>query len=351
MEAVKRVFIQIVTWNHARFLPDLFASLDAQTSDEWTVTAIDNASTDGTVAWLQQARPTCSILRNFKNQGFSRGHNQGIALALSRWREARDLDKRYCFLVNPDIILDANCISEMVAFMDTHPNVMIAGPKMYRAIRRRDEEGEAIEAERTNIFDSAGILLKKSRLACERGAGEEDRGQYDGAEVFGVSGAGMVIRASAIQALSMDQDAPFDEDFFAYKEDVDLCWRARLFGMEIAMIPKAILWHYRYARQSSVKGPVGQLIAHASRSGSVNVYSRRNQMWMEWKNDDPSNRWLQLPWRIWRMLLGFVSAIVLPAHTKGVVKAYAGRLRMLEKRKEIQKRRQVTPEQMRRWFS
>lgn len=357
MDAVKRVFVQIVTWNHARYLPDLFASLDEQTSQEWSVTVIDNASTDGTLAWLQEMRPTCSLLRNFRNQGFARGHNQGIALALSRWRaasseapeEARGLDKNYIFLVNPDIVLDPKCIEEAVLFMDSHPNIVIAGPKLLRAIQRRDEEGESVDIERTNIFDSAGILLKKNRTSCERGAGEEDRGQYDGAEVFGISGAAMMIRASAIAELSMDRDAPFDEDMFAYKEDVDLCWRARLFGLKVALIPHAIMWHHRYARASHVKGPIGLLLGQRSRSGMVNSLSRRNQMWLEWKNDDASNRLVHLPWRLWRMILA-LGAIVLPSHAKGVLQAFAGRTRMKEKRKEIQKRRKISPEEMRNWF-
>lgn len=358
MEAVKRVFIQIVTWNHARYLPDLFTSLDDQISDEWTVTVIDNASTDGSLAWLQTARPTCSVLRNFRNQGFARGHNQGFALALSRWRstsneaigEQRDLDKCYCFLVNPDTILDPSCISEIVTFMDSHPNVMIAGPKLHRAIRHRREEGDAVDIERTNVFDSAGIVLKKNRTCVERGEGEEDRGQYDSAEVFGISGAAMVVRASAISTLTMGQDAPFDEEFFAYKEDVDLCWRARLFGLGVSLIPKAIVWHYRYARASQVKGMRGLFLGQRSRSANVNMYSRRNQIWMEWKNDDFANRLLHLPWRLWRMSMALGAVIVLPSHMKAVLEAFSGRLRMKEKRKEIQKRRKLSPEEMRNWF-
>lgn len=348
---MKRVFVQIVTWNHARFLPDLFNSLDAQTSHEWTVTVIDNASTDGTLAWLQESRPECGLLRNFRNQGFARGHNQAISLALSRWREAADLDRCYCFLVNPDTILAPSCIEEIVSFMDMHPNVAIAGPKLYRAMRRRDEEGESIEAERTNAFDSSGVILKKSRVICERGAGEEDHGQYDGAEVFGVSGAAMVIRASAISKLTMEHDAPFDEEMFAYKEDVDVCWRTRLFGLEIACIPRAVMWHYRYARAADIKGPIGLLMGQRSRSPLVNTLSRRNQIWTEWKNDDISNRFVHLPWRIWRIFIAFCSAIIFPSHTKAVLEAWAGRMRMKEKRKEIQKRRVLTPEQMRKWFS
>jgi GT2 family glycosyltransferase len=350
MEAIKRVFIEIVTWNHARYLPDLFASLDKQTSEEWSVTVVDNASTDGTLAWLKEYRPECPVLRNFRNQGFARGHNQAISLALSRWRDAADLDRCYCFLVNPDTLLDPACIEEIVAFMDSHPNVVIAGPKLYRASRRAGEEGESVEVDCSHQFDSSGLVLRKDRTICERGSGEEDHGQYDGAPVFGVSGAAMVIRASAVPALSMGKDIPFDEEMFAYKEDVDLCWRARLFGLEISLIPKAVMWHYRYARASEHKGIKGLLAGQRSRSSFVNTYSRRNQLWVEWKNDDFSNRFVHLPWRLWKITLEFASMLIFRSHLKGVLEAWAGRGQIMEKRKEIQKRRVFSPEQMRHWF-
>ena len=124
MESAKKLVINLVTWNSARFLPDLFESLDRQTSDDFTVTVVDNASTDGTLDWLRDHRPDVAVLRNFRNQGFARAHNQAIALALTRWAGddpskeltpsnveglGTNLSRRYVLILNPDIILHQDC--------------------------------------------------------------------------------------------------------------------------------------------------------------------------------------------------------------------------------------------------
>jgi GT2 family glycosyltransferase len=351
MESAKKLVINIVTWNSARYLPNLFASIDAQTSDDFTVTVIDNASADDTLAWLQDARPGTAVLRNFRNQGFARAHNQGIALALSRWEGEHDLADRYIFLLNPDTILEPTCIAQVISFMDTHPDVDIAGPKLLRALRITDMDRDDEEVERTSVIDSTGISVLKSRKAVDRGAGEADKGQFDRIEPFGISGAAMVIRASAISDLAGGGDEVFDEDFFAYKEDADLSWRARLLGHRIALIPSATAWHCRTARKADDSGLRGAYRGQRERSSVLNRFSRRNQIWMEWKNDDTVSRLLHLPWRIPELLLRFGALIIFPSHLKAFIEAWMGRGRMQEKQKMIMARRKVSPEEMRALFT
>jgi GT2 family glycosyltransferase len=276
---------------------------------------------------------------------------QRIALALSRWQGELDLDRRYVCLLNPDTVLDSRCMERVIAFMDAHPDVMIAGPKLLRAVRVTDEEGDEVSIERSNVIDSAGITIRKSRVALDRGAGEEDRGQYDHDEPFGISGATMVIRASAIPLLRMGEEGEvFDEDFFAYKEDADLSWRARLLGMRITLIPEARIWHHRSAKRPDEPGVGSTVRAQRARSPLVNKYSHRNQIWMEWKNDDTVNRLLHLPWRIPQLILRCGACLLLPQHLKAVIEAWMGRSRMAAKRKELMARRKVDAAEMRKWF-
>jgi GT2 family glycosyltransferase len=355
MDAAKRFAINIVTWNSARHLPALFESIDAQTRRDFTVTVIDNASTDETLAWLEEHRPDQTILRNFRNQGFSRAHNQGIALALSRWQGC-DLSERFIFLLNPDTVLDATCVAQLMSFMNAHPETDIAGPKLLRAIRTVDEDGEGEKIERSSAIDSAGISMAKSRKAEDRGAnaraaGTEDDGRYDRGEPFGISGAAMVMRASAAERLCMGENEVLDEDFFAYKEDVDLCWRARLFGMRIAFVPHAVAWHCRRAKKSDASGPKGLFRGQGERSAAVNRMSRRNQIWMEWKNDDTVNRILHFPWRLPELALRFAALIIFPSHLHAYAQAWLGCGRMRAKRRMIMKRRKASPAEMRKWFS
>jgi GT2 family glycosyltransferase len=350
MDSAKQLVIDIVTWNSERFLPRLFESIDAQTSKAFTVTVIDNGSTDGTLAWLEVNRPDVTILRNRKNLGFSRAHNQGIALARSRWAEIGELEKKYIFILNPDILLHERCIEELIASMDTHPDVEVSGPKLLRAFRISDREDGSADYEQTNTSDSKGISMLKSRKFGDRGAGEEDHGQYDAVEPFGISGAALVLRASAVPLLAEHDAVVFDEEIFAYKEDADLAWRLRLFGGKAALAASAIAWHQRRAKASRKKGPLGVAFGQFSRSSFVNTLSRRNKMWMEWKNDDWSSRLLHLPWRIFDLFLRAAS-LVFPAQLNGAIQAWAGLPMILNKRKVIMARRKLSPEAMRKWFA
>ncbi|MBD3250919.1 glycosyltransferase [Candidatus Uhrbacteria bacterium] len=346
MEEAKKLVINIVTWNSARYLRDLFASMDTQTTKDFSVSIVDNASADETLVWLQEHRSEVALLRNFRNQGFARAHNQGIAMALSRWERLGDLARRYILLLNPDTVLDATCIAQLISYMDTHPEVAIAGPKLLRAIRPLTEDGEPGDVERTRTIDSTGIQLMKRRVFLDRGAGEEDGGQYDHEEPFGISGAAMLLRASAITDLEIQDRMLFDEEYFAYKEDVDLCWRARLLGRQIALVPTALAWHFRTAKPHDQKGLWGKFKGQRSRSGFVNYLSRRNQIWTEWKNDDVVNRFMHLLWRIPQRILRLGSC-VFPSHLRAVIDAWRGRGRMQEKRKQLHARRKRTPDEMR----
>lgn len=350
MEAAKKLVINIVTWNSARYLPKLFESIDTQTSDAFTVSIVDNASSDETLPWLQEQRPDVTVLRNFRNQGFARAHNQAMALALSRWERDHDLSERYVFLINPDTMLEETCIAQLISFMDTHPDVDIAGPKLLRAIRFTDDEGEEEGVERSSVIDSTGIAVMRSRKVVDRGAGEEDEGQYDHVEPFGISGAAMVIRASAVSGLRIGDDEVFDEDFFAYKEDVDLSWRARLLGKRFAFIPHAVAWHYRTAKRSDQSGIRGLFRGQRERSAIVNRLSHRNQVWTEWKNDDVINRILHLPWRIPQLVLRCFASIFFLYHMRACLEAWFGRGRMRAKRKALMARRVVCPGEIRKLF-
>lgn len=350
MEPAKTLSIQIVTWNSARYLPDLFESLDRQKSQDFTVTVVDNGSTDGTLEWLRLRQPGLILLRNFRNQGFARAHNQALALARTRWLEqGADLQFRYAFLLNPDCILHPNCVAELCYAMQAQPKVALAGPKLLRAVRQSEEEGERALVTLTNSIDSTGLVIKKSRQAEDRGAGEEDRGQYDQSEPFGISGAALVVRASTLTELQPANEL-FDEDFFAYKEDVDLAWRLRLLGREVAFLPRAIVWHYRRAKPTQRPGLLARWWNNRQREPSLKILSHRNQRWLEWKNDDWVNRFIHLPWLLPETLARFC-AVVLDRHAfRAMLLAWLGRSQIQAKRRELMRRRQTSPANMRRWL-
>jgi len=351
MHEVQNIAVHVVAWNSLPYLPGLFASLDEQTTREFSVTVIDNASTDGTTNWIEQNALGTAILRNFKNQGFSRAHNQAISLTLSRWPE-EVLASRYVLIANPDLEFAPDCLEYLRAFMDSNPDISICGPKLLRAIARlaEGEEGGR-ETERTDIIDSTGIVMFKTRRHADRGAGEKDGKQYDSeTDVFGLSGACVMIRASALKDLKVGNEW-FDEDFFAYKEDVDLAWRARRFGMQARLVPQAIAWHHRRA----ASGSQGFLWLKAfakrfSKPKHINFYSTRNHRWLTWKNDETKNRLAHAPWILLYEFGKTFVGVFSGTSWKAWIQGEKGLKIMHAKRREMKDRVQVRGADMRKWF-
>ena len=348
MEEAKTVVVDLVTWNSVGFLPAFFASMDAQLYRDFTVTVVDNASDDGSLKWLAGERHDAATLRNIKNLGFARAHNQAIAMALQRWPK-EEWDRCYVLVANPDIELAPDCIRQLVAAMEADLELAAAGPKLYRAILHRSEDGER-DVERTTTIDSTGLLMTKKRQAYDRGAGEEDKGQYDDKkEVFGLSGACVMFRASSLAQAAIGQEF-FDEDFFAYKEDVDLAWRMKRLGLRAQCVPHAVAWHHR-GTPSNPKSSISKAFAkRLAKPAYVNTYSTRNQFWLSVKNDELGNRLVQAPW-VYPYALGkLIVSIFSPSSLKGYGQAIAGWSKMRAKRRLIAPHVKIKGAEMRKWF-
>ncbi|HTK60404.1 MAG TPA: glycosyltransferase, partial [Candidatus Baltobacteraceae bacterium] len=171
--------VHIVSWNSARVLHDALESLRAQTFRDFTLTVVDNASTDGSVDVVRALLPDATVLRNFKNLGFSAAHNQAIELARNRWadddRKGRSSIDRYVLVMNPDIILMPDFLEKLARGVDGRYEVGSATGKLLRVRRSAVEGGDP---EFTDVIDSAGLVIKKNRRAADRGAGEKDGPEY-----------------------------------------------------------------------------------------------------------------------------------------------------------------------------
>lgn len=215
------IAVQIVTYNSADFIADCLNSVILQSYPVEKIIVIDNDSND-CIKDVVSHYSNVYFVQNSINSGFVGGHNQGLNYA----------ETDYVLVLNPDVILDKYYIEHIIKFMQLNEKVGAATGKLYRDLD-------------SYIIDSTGINIKKSRRAVDRGSGEVDQGQYDDMiNVFGVSGAAAVYKREMIDMISEDGRF-FDESFFAYKEDVDVSWRARLAGWEICFVPKAIAQHER----------------------------------------------------------------------------------------------------------
>lgn len=337
-QAAERISVNIVGWNSINYLPALFESLDEQTVGFRTI-LVDNASNDGTSAWLARERPNVTVLRNMRNQGFARAHNQGIALALSRWNQS-DLPNCYIIVCNPDIEMDGGCLAHILDFMDNNPTYDACMPKLRRAYLRMTDT-EHIKTERSEILDATGLSLTKSRRAFDRGAEEPDENQYDeDKKIFGVGGALCCFRASCLNDLSLDGQI-YDEDFFAYQEDIDLALRMKRLGQKSAYVPKALVWHHRAAPSTSGSSWVRAFVNRFKKPPHINYLSTRNHIWLLTKHLAASDLLVHGLWIFPYEIAKFIASFSSLASLKGYFDGIKGLPKMWKKRNKLKRKERV----------
>lgn len=333
-----------------RFLPELLASIAKQTYQDVNVLVIDNGSTDETESFVRGEYPQVAYLRNPKNRGFSYAHNQGIRYALDRWDPATYHD-RYVLVTNPDIVMTETFVEQLVQAAQQHPESASAGGKLLRAFGEHVGDEALSETVRSDLIDSTGLAPRKNGTCADRGAGEMDKGQYDEAtDVFGLSGALVLYRASSLQDARY-QDEFFDHDFFAYKEDVDMAWRFQLLGWSALYVPAAVAYHYRgmYGKEQMNAWQRFQNRRHKSLLRSY--YSNRNQWLLLAKNQQAANAFLWFPRVLVTEGLRFVFTLVFETkNIRSFFEAVALLPKILKKRADIMGRRKRSAKELRRWF-
>lgn len=293
--AYPNVSIHIATWNSMRFLPELLASIMGQTYRDFNVLVIDNASTDGVEAFLKKQYPEVAFIRNARNLGLCAAHNQGIRYATLHWPQTQ-LAGRFILLANPDAILTPTFLEELMSATQAHPEVASFGGKLLRAFGENVGDEVFKEVVRSDRIDSVGLNPHRNRTVTDRGAGELDRGQYEEQEnVFGISGALALYRASALEEIRFG-DEVLDQDFFAYKEDVDLAWRLQHAGWDALYIPSAVAYHYRGVYGPQMSGLWKYVRPHRGKSSLRNFFSTRNHWLLLLKNLKVVNFLFCFPW-------------------------------------------------------
>jgi len=339
-----KVSIQIVTWNSMRYIMDCLESLMRQTFRDFSIMIIDNGSDDGTVEFIRSQYPTVSVLQNFRNLGFCKANNQGIHLAKTD----------YVLLLNPDVILEENFLQRIINFADQHPEGGSFGGKVLRlrteAIDDADQSGLR-EAVKSDIIDSAGLKIFKSRYAVDLGQGEKDKGQYDRTkEVFGISGACVLYRKSALNEIMIKNEF-FDQDFFAYKEDIDLAWRLRLYGFACWYFPEAVCYHHRRLMSQEGKNVKDLFIHRRDISKMLRSLSFRNHHLMLFKNDQLINFLLHLPWILFREIkVLFYVLFFEPFQYRNIIGIFRLLPSIFIKRRVIMAHKKVSPSEIRKWF-
>lgn len=365
-----KVSIQIVTWNSRKFLPECLESIFNQTYKDYSVLIIDNASNDDTIEFVKENYPAVAILRNNKNLGFAAAHNQGIRLFES---------SPYLLVVNPDVILEKDWLEKILSVVEKDKKIGAIGGKLLKIYTSEPEINEKVK---TKIIDSTGLQVLRSRRVIDRGEGELDQGQYDKKEeVFGLSAACALYSRTALEDIKIPTNYKsnaniqiyknssirnkfvigrkasgvngeyFDEDFFSYKEDVDLSYRLRWRGWKLFYTPEAVAYHYRQV-PGGKKKILDIIKKRRERSALVRYLSYRNHIFLLTKNESFINFLKDLPWILFYELGKFLYFLLFEQRTLRVIPNFFAKLpRMLKKRNWVIKNRKINSREIRKWFS
>jgi len=335
---VAKVLIQIVTWNSHFFVENCLDSVFKQTYKNFSVLIVDNGSTDKTIEFVGEKYSSFKnlfILKNIHNLGFAFAHNQGLNISQSD----------FILVMNPDVVLSPDFLEKLMAVMEINHRIGSCSGKLLKM--KFSNSGTKINGIKTEIIDSTGILIRRSGQAVDRGEGEEDKGQYDkDSDVFGLSGACVLYRRRALEDVKIPASKGyeyFDNDFFAYKEDVDLAWRLNLRNWRNVYVSKAIAYHFRAGAPKSKR---------FHQSSLINFYSFRNHLWMLVKNIYPSIFWRNIG-RIFlylslkKIYLFFTQPKILLQSGFSFWKKF---FKMIRKRRYIMGKTKVCPEKINKWF-
>jgi GT2 family glycosyltransferase len=209
------ISVIVLNFNGKHHLEKCISALAAQTYGDFEVIVVDNASSDGSVDYLEAQFPWVVIVKNEKNLGFAAGINSGIKHAQGD----------YILTLNNDTYADKHFLERIIEPMHSYADVGMCACKMLFLDGR---------------INSTGICLSRSAAAWDRGMLEPDTGQYNTQEeVFGPCAGAALYRKEMLDEIGL-----FDEDFFLYLEDVDLAFRGRLAGWRCIYVPQAKVYHY-----------------------------------------------------------------------------------------------------------
>ncbi len=232
-----KITLVVLTWNSHQFLRDCITSALQQDYPDFSILLLDNGSTDGTVQLVREHFPTVQIVENHANLGFAAGNNVGL----------RQAKTPFVVLINPDVELAPNWLSQLIEPMVADPEIGVAGCKVYQP------GGEVLQ-------HAGGYITFPQALSGHYGLGGVDYGQHDEIrDVDYVIGAAIAIRREVIDSVGL-----LDEGFFLYYEDVDYCQRVRAAGYRVTYIPNAQLVHMESS--TTIKGSASYYgHVHASR--------------------------------------------------------------------------------------
>jgi GT2 family glycosyltransferase len=274
-----------------------------------------------------------TIVDNKENLGYAKAANQGIKMALGE----------YIVITNPDIIYTPSYFEKIIDRIEKDPSIASITGKIYKY----DFENK----KPTKTIDTTGLFAYKNRRIVDRGQGLTDEGQFETEEeVFGVSGACPLYRKKALEDVKINEEY-FDEDFFMYKEDVDLAWRFLLYGWKNLYVPNAIAYHGR-GTGTVKRFTTGEIFKNRGKlSKFQKKYSFKNQRLMQAKNEMCGTFFANFFPIMSKKILTSIYITFREPYLWGSFFGYIKLLpKALKKRKIIMKNKKLSSKEMKKWF-
>lgn len=306
---------------------------------------IDNGSNDGSRDYIKkigESNHQIKIIFNESNIGFAAGHNLGIKMS----------DSEYVVCLNQDVILDKSFLKNAIEILDKNDKMGALQPKILR-LKKNDNSWQ-----KTDIIDTTGLLMLKNRRIINRAQGlkESDHGLQVAGDIFGVDGAAPIYKREMLENIKVPLNGGkfeyFDEDFFMYKEDVDLAWRMKLFGWQAFYAPNVICWHARGSGDSAKLNYFDIIKERRKISQFSKYHSFKNQRLMQVKNEIWQTVLFDFPQIVFKETASWFYVLFFERYAVGsIVKLLKHIPKMLKKRKFIMRNKRIGVKEIRKWFS
>jgi len=366
------VTISVINYNDRKFIFQAIESAVKQTYPNLEIIITDNLSTDGTreeieaklPEWEMERRrisgdgetnsPSIVYVKNEENAGFGRPHNQAMRVGKGE----------FFLLLNSDAILMPNFVEEALKVFE-NPKVGAVQGKLLRYDFNKGELFKDTEDASLNRIDTVGLeILKNRRIICI-GQGSADRGQFEEQmEVFGADGAVPTYRKEAMESIKLpiweradkkkiNEYEYFDEDFFMYKEDVDLAWRIRLAGWKAVYTPGAVAYHGRGSGDSMAKNYIKIIQERRKINPRAKYYSFLHQRLMQIKDDSPKLLFTKHASSfIIKEVGAWIYMAIFERFTFRLIKDFRRLVPVFLKKRELVKARtKISDEEMGKWFA
>ena len=239
-----KVTIIIPNYNGKHFMEPCLQSLSEQTCRDFKVLVVDNASSDGSLEYMSEHYPDIEVISLKKNYGFSKAVNVGIEHSTTP----------YVILLNNDTTVDTHYVEEMIKAIEKSPRIFSVSSKM-------------IQMYHPELIDSAGDLYTLMGWGVCRGTGRPVSNYTKADQIFTACAGAAIYRREVF-----DEIGYFDEMHFAYLEDLDVGYRARIAGYDNIYCPTAMVYHVGSGTSGSKYNPFKVKLA------------ARNNIYLNYKN-------------------------------------------------------------------